>query len=91
MPYTKINFDESTPINAANLNHVETQYEKAIADVGGNMANSASQLNARVVLSFPALSAGQIFYHSGTGKFYYSTTTAHKVLAEKGQSQAVIA
>lgn len=91
MPYTKINFSETIPANAANLNHVETQYDEAIADVGGNMANSASQLNARVVASFPALSAGQIFYHTGTVKFYYSTTTAHKVLAEKGQSQAVIA
>ena len=90
MPYTKIDFTETTPMNTANLDHVETQYDEALADVGDNMADSTKPLNARVVNTFPALSAGQIFYNSGTGKFYYSTTTAHKVLAEKGQSQAVI-
>ena len=90
MAYTKLNFDETIPVSKDNLDHVETQYDEAIADVGGNMADSTQQLNARVVSSFPALSAGQIFYNSGTGKFYYSTTTAHIILAEKGQSQAVI-
>ena len=90
MPYTKIDFTETTPMNTANLDHVETQYDEAMADVGDNMADSTEQLNARVVNTFPALSAGQIFFNTNTGKFYYSTTTAHKVLAEKGQSQAVI-
>ena len=91
MSYNKIDFTETIPASKNNLDHVETQYDKAIADVGNNMADSTKQLNARVVNTFPALSAGQIFFNSGTGKFYYSTTTAHKVLAEKGQSQAVIA
>lgn len=34
MPYTKTNWvDGQTPINAANLNKLETQYESAIADI----------------------------------------------------------
>ena len=90
MPYTKVNFDEQTPLNSANLDQMETQYDEVLNDVGANMADSTKPLRARVVSTFPSLSAGQIFYNSGTGKFYYSTTTAHKVLAEKGQSQAVI-
>ena len=36
MPYTKINFTETIPASKNNLDHVETQYDKAIADVGGN-------------------------------------------------------
>ena len=91
MAYSKINFDEQTPVSKDNLDHVETQYDEAIADVGDNMADSTKQLNARVVTMFPALAQGQIFLHTGMNKFYYSTTTEHKILAEKGQSQAVIA
>ena len=90
MAYTKINFDETTPVSKNNLDHVETQYEEAIADVGNNMADSTKQLNARVVTMFPPLAQGQIFLHTGMNKFYYSTTLEHKILAEKGQSQAVI-
>lgn len=90
MPYTKINFTETIPASKNNLDHVETQYDKAIADVGGNMADGTKQLNARVVASFPALAEGQIYLHTGQNKFYYSTAVANIVLAEKGQSQAVI-
>ena len=90
MAYTKLNFDETIPASKDNLDHVETQYDEAIADVGGNMADSTKQLNARVVSTFPTLSQAQIFLHTGMNKFYYSTTTEHKILAEPGQSQAVI-
>ena len=90
MPYTKVDFTETIPMNTANLDQVETQYDEVLSDVGANMADSTEQLRCRVVSTFPTLSAGQIFYNSGTGKFYYSTTTAHVILAEKGQGQAVI-
>lgn len=90
MPYTKVNFDEQTPLNSANLDQMETQYDEVLNDVGANMADSTRPLRVRVVSTFPTLEDGSIIYHTGFSKYFYGSGSAWKELAVSGQSQAVI-
>lgn len=76
MAYTKINWDElNTPLSAANLNKMETQYDEAITHAGAGRADSNLALCVEVVGVFPAHAAGKLIFHSGEDKGYYSNGT----------------
>lgn len=74
MAYTKLAWLENgtTPINATNLNHLETQYDEAIAQAAVVRADSTKELRAEVVatLTGETPTAGRLVHNTGNGFFY---------------------
>jgi len=86
MAYTKVNWDEAnTPLNTANLNKMETQYDEAIAYAEDKRADSGSELCAEVVSSFPSHAAGRLIYHSNENKGYFSTGSSWIIAFEEAE------
>lgn len=67
MPYTPINWQDGeaggTPLSAANLNHMETQYEQAVADAGAYTDSQMATL-APIIAEMSAILASRIVDHN---------------------------
>lgn len=83
MAYTKINWNEQTPLNSTNLNKMETQYEEILTELSGTRA-ATTELIAYVVTADPAVSEGSIIYNTTEERWKYSTDTEWKDLAVEG-------
>ena len=86
MAYTKLNWTEEIPLNSANLDHMETQYDEVIDDVDTVMANDTQEFRAEVVSSFPTPATGRLIYHTGNARYYIYDGADWQIVAVPGNS-----
>ena len=87
MAYTKIDFDEQTPLNSANLDQMETQHDEAIIDFGTQRTNTSARLQVQVVSTFPTPEAGLMILNTASpARFYYSDGASWEIMALPGDS-----
>ena len=75
MAYTKTNW-ATAKISDANLNKMQQQYDEAIVDMWDARTNTAKEIRAYVVSSFPAHKAGLLIFHNGMKRFFMSNGSA---------------
>ena len=90
MSYTKINWDERTPLSEANLSHMEHQYQAVMDDLGQVRISDSLPLYAEVVDSLPPDTdayEGRVLYSTTEGNYYYGDGTEWHVLAREGDEE----
>lgn len=72
MSYDKIVWNEDKAITPNRLNHMETQYEEAIAEAENLRKDPDKEIVLEVVSEFPSHEAGRLIYYTNNGEFYGS-------------------
>ena len=85
MAYTKVNFDEQTPLSQANLNQMENMYDEVLTEAISIRANGIIELRVQVVTSNPSHQQGLMIYNSTLGQFLYSDGVEWKTMALQGE------
>ena len=70
MAYVKINWTTTTARSTDNLEHMETQYDEAVAEGISLRADNTKELRVQVVASAPAGVAGQLYFNTANGQLY---------------------
>lgn len=84
MAYEKINWNELTPLNSANLNKMETQYYKALEGLAETRKDDTEPLIVYVVNTFPSPSEARMIFNTSTNRFYYSDGNGWLLMAKPG-------
>ncbi|MGI5840154.1 MAG: hypothetical protein ACOX8W_10915 [bacterium] len=83
MAYTKTVWTSETDITPARLDHLETQYDEAVAYIDANLRTDTSkELRVQVAAAAPVHAAGKIYYNSTTGVFAGSDGSAWISMSE---------
>ncbi|MGI5840530.1 MAG: hypothetical protein ACOX8W_12945 [bacterium] len=83
MAYTKTVWTSETDITPARLDHLETQYDEAVAYTDAHLRSDTSlELRAEVAAAAPIHAVGRIYFNSTTGIFAGSDGSAWISMSE---------